>query len=80
VIVRALLLLIGLYRRLVSPLFGPVCRFYPSCSQYGATCIERFGVLRGGWLTLRRIGRCHPLHPGGVDLPPSLDAPEGSHG
>ena len=79
-IARLLVLLIGLYRRTLSPMLGPVCRFYPSCSQYGATCLERFGALRGSWLTVRRIARCHPLNPGGVDMPPELEAREGSGG
>ena len=58
------------YQRLISPLLGPACRFYPSCSAYSCECFARHGVLRGAWLTLRRLGRCHPWHPGGVDLPP----------
>ena len=65
-----LLLLIRLYQRALSPLLGPVCRFEPSCSRYAATCIERFGALRGGWLALLRVLRCNPLHAGGLDLPP----------
>lgn len=63
--------LIRLYQWTVSPLLGPNCRFYPSCSHYALEAIERFGVLQGGWLTLRRIGRCHPWHPGGVDPVPA---------
>lgn len=65
-----LLFLIRLYQRLLSPLLGPVCRFTPSCSSYMATCIERHGPTRGVGLGLRRLARCHPFHPGGVDLPP----------
>ncbi len=61
---------IRLYQLTISPLLGPVCRFEPSCSRYTATCIERFGALRGGWLGLKRILRCHPFHPGGYDPPP----------
>ena len=62
--------LIRLYQLAVSPLLGANCRFYPSCSSYALQAIERFGCLRGGWLSLKRIGRCHPWHPGGVDLVP----------
>jgi uncharacterized protein len=67
---KLLLLLIAAYQRTLSPLLGPTCRFEPSCSCYTATCIARFGALRGGYFGLRRIARCHPFHPGGVDLPP----------
>lgn len=71
-IARLFLLLIRGYRLALSPLLGPTCRFHPSCSAYAATCIERFGAARGGWLALRRIGRCHPFHPGGYDPPPNV--------
>ena len=67
---RGLLLLIAGYRRFVSPLLGPRCRFYPTCSEYTAVAIARHGALRGSWLGARRISRCHPWHPGGVDLVP----------
>ena len=60
---------------LLSPLLGNVCRFHPSCSAYAVACIERFGALRGGWLAVRRLGRCHPFHPGGFDPPPEVEAP-----
>jgi uncharacterized protein len=70
VIARALVGLIRLYQLLLSPLLGDVCRFYPSCSRYAATCVERFGVFRGSFLAASRLCRCHPFHPGGVDLPP----------
>ncbi|MEZ4448587.1 MAG: membrane protein insertion efficiency factor YidD [Nannocystaceae bacterium] len=62
--------LIRVYQRLISPLLGPACRFYPSCSAYACECIGLHGFLRGGWLTLRRLSRCHPWSPGGVDMPP----------
>ncbi|MFW5924754.1 MAG: membrane protein insertion efficiency factor YidD [Myxococcota bacterium] len=71
---RLLLGLIRLYQWTLSPLLGPVCRFEPSCSRYTAACIERFGPLRGSWLGVKRIGRCHPFHPGGYDPPPLPDA------
>ncbi len=65
-------LLIRLYQLTISPLLGPRCRFYPSCSQYAIEAVNRFGFLRGGWLALKRIGRCHPWHPGGLDpVPPA---------
>jgi putative membrane protein insertion efficiency factor len=70
----AILFLIRLYQMTLSRLIGPTCRFEPSCSRYTATCIERFGVLHGSWLGMKRIARCHPLNPGGYDPPPH---PEG---
>ncbi|MFT9846601.1 membrane protein insertion efficiency factor YidD [Aneurinibacillus sp. REN35] len=65
-----LLGIIRLYQRLISPLLPPSCRFYPSCSHYGAEAIQRFGAIKGGWLTIKRLAKCHPFHPGGVDLVP----------
>jgi len=63
--------LIRIYQWTVSPLLGPRCRFYPSCSQYAHEALLRFGLLRGGWLALKRLGRCHPWHAGGIDpVPP----------
>lgn len=69
---HALLLLIQVYRYTLSPLLGARCRFYPTCSAYGLEAIRRYGAWRGGWLTLKRLGRCHPWHAGGVDPVPSL--------
>jgi putative membrane protein insertion efficiency factor len=65
-----LMWIIRAYQLAISPLFGPRCRFYPSCSCYAHTAIERYGVLRGGWLGLRRILRCHPFREGGYDPVP----------
>ncbi|EWT01031.1 membrane protein insertion efficiency factor [Intrasporangium oryzae NRRL B-24470] len=65
-----LVLAVRLYQRFVSPLRPPTCRFYPSCSAYAVTALQRFGPLRGGWLAARRLGRCHPWTPGGVDEVP----------
>lgn len=67
---KILIALIGVYRYLISPLMGNHCRFYPSCSDYAQTAIGRFGVLRGSWMSLRRIGKCHPWHEGGIDPVP----------
>lgn len=76
-----LLLLIKTYRLLVSPWLGNHCRFAPTCSDYALTAIDRFGVVRGGWLALRRIGRCHPWHGGGLDPVPerSPEQPTKTH-
>ncbi|MBX5460298.1 MAG: membrane protein insertion efficiency factor YidD [Steroidobacteraceae bacterium] len=64
-------LLIRLYQVTLGPwLLGGACRFYPSCSNYALEAIHVHGVLRGGWLTLRRLSKCHPFHPGGFDPPP----------
>ena len=69
--VAALLMaLIGFYRRFVSPLLGPRCRFIPTCSAYGLEAIEKHGPWRGGWLTVKRLLRCHPWTPCGCDPVP----------
>ncbi len=67
---RVVLLILRLYKALISPLLPPACRFYPSCSQYAAQAIEKHGVLRGGILAAKRFARCHPFNPGGVDPVP----------
>ncbi len=61
------ILLIRLYQVIISPLLGQRCRFYPSCSQYMIEAIEKKGLLRGMWMGLLRILKCHPFHPGGYD-------------
>jgi putative membrane protein insertion efficiency factor len=68
--------LIRAYQLALSPMLGPRCRFYPSCSQYALEAIESHGALRGSWLTTRRICRCHPFHDGGFDPVP---CPKHSH-
>lgn len=69
---RVLVLLVRGYQLLISPLLGPRCRFYPSCSAYAVEALTRHGALRGTWLATRRLLRCHPWNPGGVDhVPPS---------
>lgn len=74
---RVVLAPVRFYRRFVSPLKPvPSCRFHPTCSAYAIEAVERHGVLRGGWLALRRIGRCHPLHPGGFDPVPQAHSHE----
>jgi putative membrane protein insertion efficiency factor len=65
-----LLALLGAYRRLVSPLLPPACRFYPSCSAYAAEAVRRHGALRGSFLAVKRLARCHPLCDGGIDPVP----------
>ena len=64
------LILIRFYQRWISPYTPPSCRFYPSCSAYAAQAVERYGLVRGGWLAVRRLLRCHPFHPGGHDPVP----------
>jgi putative membrane protein insertion efficiency factor len=61
------------YRYWISPLFGNVCRFHPSCSEYAEEAFARFGLARGAWLSLRRVGKCHPWHVGGIDEVPPKD-------
>lgn len=62
--------LLQTYKYLISPLIGQNCRFYPSCSDYAREAVERHGVVRGLWLALRRVGRCHPWNSGGFDPVP----------
>jgi putative membrane protein insertion efficiency factor len=67
---KLLMWIIRGYQLGISPMLGPRCRFYPSCSCYAHTAIERYGVLRGGWLGIRRLLRCHPFREGGYDPVP----------
>lgn len=66
------------YRRFISPLLPPSCRFQPTCSQYAIQAIERFGLSKGGFLAVKRIMRCHPFHPGGYDPVPFVDKEKSS--
>jgi putative membrane protein insertion efficiency factor len=69
-VARLLMLLIRIYQRLLSPILGASCRFQPTCSSYGHECLRLHGAAKGSYLSLRRILRCHPFHPGGYDPPP----------
>ena len=72
---RLLMLLLTGYRRFVSPLLAPRCRFYPSCSAYALEAVQVHGALRGSWLAARRLSRCHPFHAGGLDPVPAAGRP-----
>ncbi len=63
--------LIRLYQWTLSPYLGQQCRFYPTCSHYAVSAVSASGPVRGGWAALKRLLKCHPFHPGGVDLPPA---------
>ncbi|MEG0798326.1 MAG: membrane protein insertion efficiency factor YidD [Acidaminococcaceae bacterium] len=58
---------IRFYQLFISPLFPPTCRFYPTCSQYAIEAITKKGIIRGGWMAIKRIAKCHPFHSGGYD-------------
>jgi putative membrane protein insertion efficiency factor len=73
VIDRLLIGALRLYKRWISPLLGPRCRFVPTCSEYAMQAIARHGAVRGSWLAARRIARCHPFHPGGHDPVPGKE-------
>lgn len=75
---RLLIGVVRVYRYAISPLLGPVCRFSPSCSAYAIEALAAHGPLRGSWLATRRIGRCHPFHPGGYDPVPPPEPPRGA--
>jgi len=69
-LLKSLLFLLHIYRYAISPWLGNRCRFFPSCSEYAITALNEYGILKGLWLTLRRLLRCHPFHPGGYDPVP----------
>jgi len=69
---KLLIFLIGLYKRFLSPLLPPACRFYPTCSTYAMEAVSRHGALRGGFFALKRLLKCHPFHPGGYDPVPQV--------
>ena len=70
--------LVNVYRFCISPLFGPTCRYYPSCSEYAIIAIREYGALKGGWMAFKRVSRCHPGHPGGIDPVPGVALPNNS--
>ncbi len=65
-----ILILIKFYQTAFSPWLGSNCRFYPTCSNYGYEAIQRFGIIKGGWLAIKRVAKCHPFHQGGLDPVP----------
>ncbi len=71
---EGIILVFRLYQHTASILLGPCCRFTPSCSSYALLSIQHHGIMRGTWLTLKRLSKCHPLHPGGYDpVPETID-------
>ena len=78
-VVTPFIWLIRAYQLLLSPMHPQSCRFYPSCSAYAVTSLERFGLVRGSWLAARRLLRCHPWNPGGVDHVPMTAPPWFAH-
>ncbi len=64
---KFLIVIIRIYQKMISPMLGPNCRFYPTCSQYAIDALNKYGVLSGGWLTIKRVAKCHPFHKGGYD-------------
>lgn len=73
---RALLAVVRFYQNAISPLFLPRCRYFPTCSAYALEAVQLHGASRGSWLAVRRLGRCHPWTPGGVDHVPGAAPPE----
>ena len=79
-IVNIFIFVVTIYQRAISPLLGPKCRFTPSCSQYAIIALRRFGLIKGGWLTVKRVLKCHPLHEGGEDfVPPKIKTNREKH-
>jgi uncharacterized protein len=74
VVAAPLIWAIIVYQRVISPMRPPTCRYYPSCSQYALTAIQRFGPVKGTWLAVKRLARCHPWTPGGVDHVPEASS------
>ena len=68
---RVMLASMKLYGYALSPFMVPCCRFWPSCSEYAVDAVQQYGSIQGGWLIIKRITKCHPWHPGGVDIVPS---------
>jgi hypothetical protein len=67
---RLLVALLRTYQYAISPFLGRRCRYYPSCSEYAVEAVEKYGAIKGGWLGVKRVSRCHPWHPGGYDPVP----------
>ncbi len=76
---KVLILIIKIYQKGLSPFLGSRCRFYPTCSSYAVEAIEQHGALKGFWMSVKRIGRCHPLSEGGLDPVPPFQATEHGH-
>ena len=77
VIAWPLLVMIKMYQLLLSPLLGQNCRFYPTCSQYARQALIQYGAFTGSWLAMKRIVKCHPFHPGGIDNVPNKVTQQG---
>ncbi|AOH56808.1 membrane protein insertion efficiency factor YidD [Peribacillus muralis] len=76
---KILMGIIRFYQIAISPLKPPTCRFYPTCSHYGLEAINRFGPIKGSWLAIVRILKCHPFHPGGIDPVPEKKKKDEGH-
>ncbi|HIV75104.1 MULTISPECIES: membrane protein insertion efficiency factor YidD [unclassified Pseudogracilibacillus] len=71
--------IVRFYQKFISPIKPPTCRFYPTCSHYSLQAYERFGAWKGTYLTIKRILKCHPFHPGGIDFVPEKEEKNNSH-